>query len=108
MSKRVIACEKAAANAQAQSKMLNLEYSGFCSGHALVLYVYLTDPDEDNSAVLTVSHNGCRLLSDVSIADSIVLPCSITFRLLAPRGETYLENSNAKPVQYLPADASRP
>lgn len=27
---------------------------GFCEGHALVLYVYLTDMDEDHSAVLTV------------------------------------------------------
>lgn len=28
--------------------------TGFCEGHALVLYVYLTDMDEDHSAVLTV------------------------------------------------------
>ena len=27
---------------------------GFCEGHALVLYVYLTDMEEDHSAVLTV------------------------------------------------------
>ena len=27
---------------------------GFCENHALVLYVYLTDMEEDHSAVLTV------------------------------------------------------
>lgn len=53
IAKRVIACEYCI-NLQFECGFNAYELLGFCEGHALVLYVYLTEMDEDHSAVLTV------------------------------------------------------